>query len=364
MNSVGFCLWCAGIICVHAADYIPVTWCVSLCMLFIAGPRDRDGECQLVGGNYRYMGDLRRLEGTTGANTSDLPRQLREIVTPLQVVEWERALNKHPDQEFAAYVINGIRNGFRVGFDRRYVSRSAKRNIISAERNPEVVDKYLQKEQGAGRVVSVGDADGVHVSRFGVIPKPHQPGKWRLIVDLSHPKGASVNDGIDPALCSLTYTSVDEAVERAVSKGQGALLAKIDIASAYRIIPVHPQDRPLLGMAWRRQWLVDTVLPFGLRSAPKIFSAVADALLWILYQAGVDSALHYLDDFLFIGEPESRECADALRTAEEVCAWLGIPLAWEKREGPECVLGFLGVELDTNRMELRLPREKLIGLSG
>ena len=125
-------------------------------------------------------------------------------MTPLQVVEWERALSKHPDQEFAAYIINRIRNGFGVGFDRRYASRSAKRNIISAERNPEVVDKYLQKEQGASRVVSIGDADGVHVSRFGVIPKPHQPGKWRLIVDLSHPKGASINDGIDPALCSLT----------------------------------------------------------------------------------------------------------------------------------------------------------------
>ena len=35
------------------------------------------------------------------------------------------------------------------------------------------------------------------MSRFGVISKPHQPGKWRLITDLSSPKGASVNDGIN-----------------------------------------------------------------------------------------------------------------------------------------------------------------------
>ena len=44
------------------------------------------------------------------------------------------------------------------------------------------------------------------------LPKSHQPGKWRLIVDLSHPSGASINDGIEPKLCSLSYASVDNAV--------------------------------------------------------------------------------------------------------------------------------------------------------
>ena len=44
-----------------------------------------------------------------------------------------------------------------------------------------------------------------------MIPKQHQPGKWRLIVDLSHPKGASMNDGIEADLCSLSYVSIDDA---------------------------------------------------------------------------------------------------------------------------------------------------------
>ena len=50
------------------------------------------------------------------------------------------------------------------------------------------------------------------INPFGVIPKLHQPGKWRLIVDLSHLKGSSVNDGIKSELCSLLYPSVDDAV--------------------------------------------------------------------------------------------------------------------------------------------------------
>ena len=49
-------------------------------------------------------------------------------------------------------------------------------------------------------------------------------------------------------------------------------MAKVDIKNAYRLLPVHPEDRLLLGMEWQGQVYVDTALPFGLRSAPKIFT--------------------------------------------------------------------------------------------
>ena len=77
----------------------------------------------------------------------------------------------------------------------------------------------------------------VHLNRIGVIPKKHQIGKWRLITDLSHPEGASVNNAIDPALCSLKYVTVEQVARAAVSLGKGALIAKIDIKLAYRIVP-------------------------------------------------------------------------------------------------------------------------------
>lgn len=124
------------------------------------------------------------------------------------------------------------------------------------------------------------------ISRFGVIPKPNQPGHWRLILDLSHPEHASVNDGIDPELSTMVYPTVHDAVKQILSLGLGTLLAKIDIEQAFRNIPVHPQDRHLLGTRWSGQLFIDTVLLFGLRSAPKIFSALANGLKWILYQLG------------------------------------------------------------------------------
>ena len=101
-------------------------------------------------------------------------------------------------------------------------------------------------------------------------------------MDLSSPDGHSVNDGISRSLCSLTYVSVDTAVKLVEQLGRGTLLAKVDIRSAYRMLPIHPDDRWLLGMCWEGSVFVDTALPFGHRSAPKMFTAVADALEWII----------------------------------------------------------------------------------
>ena len=200
---------------------------------------------------------------------------------------------------------------------------------------------------------------GIHTSRFGVIPKPHQPGKWRPIVDLLYLKGVSVNDGVDPELCSLCYASIDAAASTVLKKGRGAMLAKLNIASAYRIVPVHPDDRPLLGMTWKGKLYVDTALPFGLRSAPKVFTAVADALEWVLHNRGACDMIHYLDDYLFIRTPGSGDCVTTLQLAEKTCAELGVPLVMEKCEGPSESLVFLGIVLDSVSIELRLPQDKL-----
>ena len=238
------------------------------------------------------------------------------------------------------------------------------RNMLSATQKPEVVREYLIKECVEGRVLGPLDPvqfPRIQISRFGVIPKGSS-GKWRLIVDLSSPEGHSVNDGIDADLCSLKYVTVDDAVAAVKQIGLGAELAKVDIRSAYRIIPVHPEDRWLLGMVWEGALYIDTVLPFGLRSAPKIFNAVADAVEWIVCQQGVSMVFHYLDDFLIVGNPHTKDCTVQLSVLREVFEHLGIPVAMEKLEGPATVLTFLGIEIDTKEMILRLPITKLVEL--
>ena len=96
------------------------------------------------------------------------------------------------------------------------------------------------------------------------------------------------------------------------------------------LVPVHPDDRHLLGFEWRGQQYVDGMLPFGLRSAPKIFMAIADALEWVMRRRGVVHVDHYLDNFIVLGPPGSSECATALKTVMLTCADLGVPLAMDK----------------------------------
>lgn len=310
---------------------------------------------------YRYTEDLVKLD-LCRPETSRVPVILGARVSPLKVDEWERALARMPDRRLAEYIIKGIRDGFRVGFQyRKQPLRPVLQNMPSARANKEPVQHFLEEETRRGRIAGPLDRaryPKIMISRFGVIPKS-QPGKWRLILDLSSPTGQSVNDGIDSSLCSFKYINVDDAAAVMVKLGRGAMMAKIDIAHAYRNVPIHPQDRQLLGMQWEDKLFVDKTMPFGMRSAPKIFSALADTLEWVLLQRGVSISLHYLDDFLTLGAPGTRECQRNLRILQEVCALLGFPLAAEKIEGPTTALVFLGIILDSTQMEMRLPETKL-----
>ncbi len=81
-------------------------------------------------------------------------------------------------------------------------------------------------------------------------------------------------------LCSLVYVTVDMVIQQITKSGQAALLANIDVQRAYRNIPIHLQDRPLVGMQFEGRVFLDTTLPFEIRSAQKLFKAASDALVW------------------------------------------------------------------------------------
>ena len=73
----------------------------------------------------------------------------------------------------------------------------------------------------------------LQINHFGVIPKSNQLGKWQLTVDLLHPSGHSINDGIDPELYTLSYASMDDAIVTILCLGRGTLLAKLDLPNNF-----------------------------------------------------------------------------------------------------------------------------------
>ena len=138
--------------------------------------------------------------------------------------------------------------------------------------------------------------------------------------------------------------------------GRGTLLAKFDVESAYRIIPVYSHDCYLLGIKSQGNYFIDLALPFGLRSAPFMFSSFADLLEWLLkHNYEVQFLLHYLDDFQTLGPPVCQQNLDicVLHFSES-----GIPLHADKLEGPCMCLTVLGIELDSLTFWARISQEK------
>ena len=126
------------------------------------------------------------------------------------------------------------------------------------------------------------------------------------IFHLSYPEAGStsINSGISKEDFSLQYVTFDDTIEGIKRFGPGSFLAKTDIESAFKLIPVHPDDSELLGMKWEGKYYHDKVLPFRLRSAPAIFNQLSDALEWILLnKCRISFVCHILDDFLLIQPP-------------------------------------------------------------
>ena len=283
--------------------------------------------------------------------------------TPLDAARWQRLLVGHPDRDFASYVSRGLKFGFDIGHRGHRPALTA-RNLRSAFEHADFVDAHLEQSIAAGHTAgpfSSPPFPSMCCSGVGVVPK--KSGKLRLIHHLSAPAGVSVNDGIPKDLYSLQYVTIDDAINMILRLGRGTLLAKIDIRNAFRLCPVRPEDRPLLGIYWRQQYYYDLVLPFGLRSAPFIFNQVADAFEWICREEfGVSDLIHLLDDFLTAGPPASDICSRRLEIILAACTYLGIPVAEEKTEASTTSLTFLGIHLDTDLLEARLPDDKLAEL--
>ena len=311
-------------------------------------------------GRYRYTKDLIVLESqqANGLSQLSLPHAPNPVVASLLP-----AIRLHPDLRFAEYILNKLLAGFCIGFSRHCPLQALHCNHPSASQHLEVVRKHIRSELERGSLVEPlhpSLAACVHTSPIGLVPKS-QSDKWWMIVDLSAPGGASVNDGISADVCSLTYASVDNAVSIIQYLGQRSQLVKMDLKDAYRIIPVNPQNYHLLSIQWDNQVFVDCSLPFGLRSAPKVFTAFADLVAWIIHCWGVRWLLHYLDDFLLFGAPGTLEVASAAALAMEALANAGIPVAAHKTEGPSTAVTSLGIMVDTVLFQLRLPPEKLPG---
>lgn len=302
--------------------------------------------------------------GVTTTNTKHGPLPTNLNITDLAVspvnIEALRGSLQDYDQEKAAFLLHGFSYGFSLHYSGPRISRESK-NLKSALDNPAIVQEKINKEVLAGRVAgpfAIKPFENLIVSPIGLVPKK-TPHEFRLIHHLSYPEGESINDYIDPKLASVQYTSFDAAVDMIQELGKNCKLFKMDLRNAFRLIPINPEDFELLGFRFRDLYYFDKALPFGASISCSHFEHFSTFLEFcVKNKTHSNHLLHYLDDFLG-AEKNTESCRQVMDIFQSVMQEINVPLAVEKTEGPTEIIIFLGLELDSINMTVRIPKDKM-----
>ena len=219
------------------------------------------------------------------------------------------------------------------------------------------IDKIIQQEIASGNYI-VSSTKPQIISPIGAVPK--SDGGYRLIHDCSLPVEGGVNS-FAPEFDKYSYESVDTAASMVKP---GDFMAKVDIKSAYRHIPIHPRSQRATGLQWRftdgeECFLYDAKMPFGARASPTIFHRISQAVKRMMQRRGHDLIVAYQDDFLVIGESYD-QCLEAWLALINLLLRLGFEINFKKLVAPTTCLVFLGVQLDSIACELTLPADKLV----
>lgn len=275
----------------------------------------------------------------------------------LDLHAWESELENDQDKDF---ILHGIQHGFDIIDKNVNVSPVECSNHPSARPGSALYDKataQVKKEIEAGNYVICDNPPSI-ISPIGVIPKGD--GDVRLIHDCSRPTGKAVND-----YCSSEWHQKFSTVDGAAAlMTQGCYFAKVDLKSAYRSVNISKESQMVTGFKWtfgdQTVYLKDTKLCFGAKLSPGIFHRLTQAVKRMMARKGYDLVVVYLDDFLIMAD--SKEiCAAALHCLIQLLRKLGFAIHWGKVVDPTTKITFLGIELDSLDMTLRLPEEKLQG---
>ena len=157
----------------------------------------------------------------------------------------------------------------------------------------------------------------------------------------------------------FTYSSIDQVSDLMT---EGCFMATVDIASAYRSVPILADHWKYQGISWMMDGelcdLLDTHLCFGLRCAPYIFTMISNFISSTMSRLGYPNVINYIDDFLVHGDT-FEQCQEAQTVLIRLLGQLGFHVSWKKCTTPSTRVKYLGIIFDSITMELSLPQDKL-----
>ena len=238
------------------------------------------------------------------------------------------------------------------------------RNHGGAKHFPVQIQEYLSKEKSYGAILGPFKENpfccNIMLSPLNSVPKKDTIER-RFILDLSFPKGQSINDSVSKDFylgqkISLSYPNVDDLVNIIKLKGKGCLLFKRDLRRFYRQIGIDIGDASVVGYSFNGFIYFDKVLSMGLKSAAFIAQRVTNAVKYICQILNI-SIENYLDD-LAGGDYPDKAWFSYLELAK-VLEFCGLEESVHKACPPATRMVFIGVLFDTETLTLLVTQERL-----
>ena len=267
-------------------------------------------------------------------------KDLNNIITPVKYKQLEKLLRDTKyDIDKTSYLIDGFKHGFKLEYEGglKNCKRTAPNLKLRVGSKVELWNKVM-KEVQLGKFAGPFKEppyESFVQSPIGLVPKDKGL-KTRLIFHLSYPRdGQSVNSGIPHSKCTVKYPDFDDAIKMCLNEGRGCYVGKSDISSAFRHVPMAPDQWWLLVMKAEHPitkevfYFVDKCLPFGSSISCAIFQAVSDAIAWIVNVRSKKVNVNYLDDYLFAALKKAL-CDRQIQIFLDVCEEIQFPVALEK----------------------------------
>ena len=186
------------------------------------------------------------------------------------------------------YVLSIVAKGYRLRFTSPPLLRQAPWEIRSPQDPQEILGMWEQISlmlQKNAITEGPPDSQGFYSNVFLV---RKASGGWPPVIDLKN-----LNAHIHaPHFRMFTTSSVLSSVEK------GDYAFKIDLQDAYFHVPIHPSSRKYLRFAFENRVYQFQVLPFGLNTAPQVFTRLGHTVTAYLHHQGI-LVIPYLDDWLF-----------------------------------------------------------------
>lgn len=253
------------------------------------------------------------------------------------IKRWEKLTSEHR-------IIECIK-GYQIVFLTPVVQESVPKDPSWSSIERKMIVDHIQELLTKGAISKCSTKPGQFLSRVFLVPKPNKSS--RFILNLK-----KLNEFIKIEHFKLEDYKV---ATRLISPG--CYMGKIDMKDAYYSISVEKNSRKYLRFRFAGILYEFNCLPFGLNTAPYVFTKITKPIVAHLRKAGFMSVI-YLDDILLFGNTFS-DCLENINTTAALLESLGFTINREKScMTPSHTCQFLGFNYDSINMTLELPQDK------